>query len=56
MDAAADAAHLDPCPLDLGVCWERAVELVLDGKVVQVFLWATTPDVLQAAVIPLSVP
>jgi hypothetical protein len=29
---------------------------VEDGKVVQVFLWATTPDALQAAVIPLSVP
>jgi hypothetical protein len=29
---------------------------VEDGKVVQVFLWATTPDHLQAAVIPLSVP
>lgn len=29
---------------------------VEDGKVVQVFLWALTPDALQAAVIPLSVP
>jgi hypothetical protein len=29
---------------------------VEDGKVVQVFLWATTPGTLQAAVIPLSVP
>jgi len=29
---------------------------VEDGKVVQVFLWATKPDALQAAVIPLSVP
>jgi hypothetical protein len=29
---------------------------VEDGKVIQVFLWAKTPDALQAAVIPLSVP
>jgi hypothetical protein len=29
---------------------------VVDGKVVEVFLWATKKDALQAAVIPLSVP
>jgi len=45
---------------EIPTCTDKAVFEVQvpveDGKVVQVFLWATTPDALQAAVIPLSVP
>jgi hypothetical protein len=45
---------------DIPTCKDKSVfdvqVPVVDGKDVEVFLWATTPDALQAAVIPLSVP